>query len=375
MTELLDSPSSETDEEEETRELVIDIEPPPRSSELINEEERKRVFFEKIKAGDIASVRKIIKKYPSYCTTKDEFERYPIVTALIDDGGEDMMRLLIRSCPESLHFKTPSGETLLHWSLRQEKWNCFSLLCKTHHRRKDRHILDMPARQTGETYREIAVQRRFLKPCDKVGRSTTRTISNVSEENSARTPNEPTVWSAALTMMVLIAGGSFAAPLSYHGLYPVLAADQGKIVNLSMHDLFTYPSAIMDGFLFFTTITVAFISAMLGILVAVCMIFRRREWGTALAVFTFFVITSMLVSFCSTLNKLFPRVVRIDGVHVEFPGGVRIDGVHVEFPGGVRIDGVHVEFPAGSVLVFYSVYVIILASTLALIAQRIRGAL
>lgn len=57
----------------------------------------------------------------------------------------------------------------------------------------------------------------------------------------------------------------------------------------------------------------------------------------------------MLVNFCSTLDKINPRVVRIDGVNKEFPGGY--------------------------VLVFYSVYVIILASTLALIAQRIRGAL
>ncbi|XP_059288137.1 uncharacterized protein LOC132041439 [Lycium ferocissimum] len=152
-----------------------------------------------------------------------------------------------------------------------------------------------------------------------------------------------TLLSLLLTVMVFIAGGAYAALLNFHEVFPHV--EHVKIVKLSILELFTFPSATVEGFLFISAATITFISSMLVILSALCLICGKWAWGPSLATLILFVIAAMFLSFFAMLNKLVPHFITVGGSHAKVPGVL--------------------------IVVFYSLYMMVLILILAVIVQRV----
>ncbi|MCD9642006.1 hypothetical protein HAX54_028593 [Datura stramonium] len=154
-----------------------------------------------------------------------------------------------------------------------------------------------------------------------------------------------TLLSLLLTVMVFIAGGAYAALLNFHEVFPQVKEHVKTVVNLSIFELLTFPSATVEGFLFLWAATVTFMTSMLVILFALCLISRKWAWGPSLATLSLFVIVAMFLNFLAMLNKLVPHFITVGGGHAKVPGAL--------------------------IVVFYSVYIMVLVPIFAFIAQRV----
>ncbi|XP_060184862.1 uncharacterized protein LOC132614424 [Lycium barbarum] len=170
-------------------------------------------------------------------------------------------------------------------------------------------------------------------------------ILKAPEEDSTRSIRSEvqTLLSLLLTVMVFIAGGAYAALLNFHEVFPHV--EHVKIVNLSILELLTFPSAAVEGFLFLSAATITFISSMLVILSALCLICGKWAWGPSLATLILFVIAAMFLSFFAMLNKLVPHFITVGRGHAKVPGVI--------------------------IVIFYSMYVMILIPILVVIVQRV----
>ncbi|XP_060185052.1 uncharacterized protein LOC132614587 [Lycium barbarum] len=170
-------------------------------------------------------------------------------------------------------------------------------------------------------------------------------ILEATEEDSTRSIRSEvqTLLSLLLTVMVFIAGGAYAALLNFHEVFPHVK--HVKIVNLSILELLTFPSATVEGFLFLSAATITFMSSMLVILSVLCLICGKWAWGPSLATLSLFVISAMFLSFFAMLDKLVPHFITVGGGHAKVPGVL--------------------------IVVFYSVYMMILIPILVIIVQSV----
>ncbi|XP_060186087.1 uncharacterized protein LOC132615499 [Lycium barbarum] len=170
-----------------------------------------------------------------------------------------------------------------------------------------------------------------------------------SEENSTRsigsTEVQMMLLSLLLAVTMFIAGGAYAALLNFHEVFS--NTEHVKTVNLSIFEILTFPSGTTEGFLFLSATTAAFMTSMSVISYALCLICGR--W-TSLATLSLFVIAAMclamFLSFFAMLSKLVPHFVTVGGGHAKVPGAW--------------------------IVVFYSIYMMVLIPTiLAFIVQRV----